>query len=367
MIWLKKIDKHELGLVFQNGEFKELITEGRHLVGSIFSKTRTNIVNIVNYRLKHSEIDKIVKSGIISDNIAHVLSIKDNERAIVWKDDRIDGLLPAGNHILWKGFYKIKVEIVDIKNVKFTHNELNLILQTEGASLLLNEFIVEEGHSGLMFQNSVFMEELKPGRYAFWKDVAKVKLFHKDKRNQMEDISGQEIMTADRVSLRINATVHYNIEDALKVVTKVENLEQALYREAQSVLRAVVGTRDLEQLLTDKNSVTGELEDELSKRIKNIGLQVSGFGIKDIILPGDMKDLLNRVIEAKKQAEANFISRREETAAIRNQVNTAKILENNPTLMRLKELEILEKVALNTNLQILLGEEGLTKKVMKLL
>ena len=77
-----------------------------------------------------------------------------------------------------------------------------------------------------------------------------------------------------------------------------------------------------------------------------------GSAIRDVILPGEMKVLLNRVTEAKKAAEANLIARREETAAMRSQANTAKLLADNPTLMRLRELEVLEKVAANSKLNV---------------
>ena len=91
------------------------------------------------------------------------------------------------------------------------------------------------------------------------------------------------------------------------------------------------------------------------------------MGIRDVILPGDMKDLLNKVTEAKKAAEANLITRREETAAVRAQLNAARILESNPTLMPLRELEVLEKVTDKTNLNVILGDKGLADKVIKLL
>jgi regulator of protease activity HflC (stomatin/prohibitin superfamily) len=90
-------------------------------------------------------------------------------------------------------------------------------------------------------------------------------------------------------------------------------------------------------------------------------------GIRDVLLPGEMKTLLNRVTEAKKSAEANLIVRREETAAMRSQANTAKLLEGNPTLMRLRELEILEKVAASSKLNVVLGEKGLAERVVNLL
>lgn len=68
------------------------------------------------------------------------------------------------------------------------------------------------------------------------------------------------------------------------------------------------------------------------------------MGVKDVILPGDMKEILNQVVEAEKVAQANVIRRREETAATRSLLNTAKLMDDNPTLLRLKELEMLEKV-----------------------
>ena len=86
-----------------------------------------------------------------------------------------------------------------------------------------------------------------------------------------------------------------------------------------------------------------------------------------MILPGDMKDLMNKVTEAKKAAEANLIVRREETAAMRSQANTAKVLEGNPTLMRLRELEVLERVATSGKLNVVLGEKGLAERVVNLL
>jgi regulator of protease activity HflC (stomatin/prohibitin superfamily) len=130
---------------------------------------------------------------------------------------------------------------------------------------------------------------------------------------------------------------------------------------------AVVGGRELDQFLADKDAVAKELETMVRQRVAALGLEVISVGIRDVILPGDMKDLMNKVTEAKKAAEANLIVRREETAAMRSQANTAKVLEGNPTLMRLRELEVLEKVATSGKLNVVLGEKGLAERVVNLL
>jgi regulator of protease activity HflC (stomatin/prohibitin superfamily) len=210
-------------------------------------------------------------------------------------------------------------------------------------------------------------DPLPPGKYAFWKNMAKVMLVPVDLRETMLDIGGQEIMTADKVSLRLNAVATYRVADAHKALSAADDARQALYREAQLALRAVVGARELDQFLADKDAVAKELEAIVRQRVAALGLEVISVGIRDVILPGDMKDLMNKVTEAKKAAEANLIVRREETAAMRSQANTAKVLEGNPTLMRLRELEVLERVATSGKLNVVLGEKGLAERVVNLL
>jgi len=161
--------------------------------------------------------------------------------------------------------------------------------------------------------------------------------------------------------------VAFRVTHPLKAVTAVDDFRQALYREAQLALRGVIGTKDLDSLLSDKDQVAGELSGLVKNRATAFGLEVVTLGIRDVVLPGEMKDLLNKVTEARKAAEANLITRREETAAMRAQANTARLLETTPVLMRLRELEVLEKVADKANLTVVLGEGGLADRVVKLL
>jgi regulator of protease activity HflC (stomatin/prohibitin superfamily) len=219
----------------------------------------------------------------------------------------------------------------------------------------------------VLFIDGDFVETLPPGRYAFWKNMAQVKFVQEDLREAMFDVAGQDIMTADKVTLRMNAVVTYRVADARTAVSTVDDVRQAIYREAQLALRAVVGARELDTFLMEKDGVASELADMVRARAKTLGVELIAVGIRDIILPGEMKDLMNKVMEAKKAAEANLIARREDTAAIRSQANTAKLLADNPTLMRLRELEVLEKVAANSKLNIVLGEKGLTDRVMNML
>ncbi|MHC5055520.1 MAG: slipin family protein [Planctomycetota bacterium] len=361
-----RIRRHERGLWFRDREFQGVLQPGRHWFLDPLGKVRVDVVSVRNVWLRHPDLDVIARSGALGKE-AEVLDLADAQRALVWVDGRFEAALGPGLHVLWKVFHSVRVEIVDAREVRLDREDVHVILKAPRAEDVLDSFRVEEGHVALFFRDCEFVSRLSPGTHAFWRNVGKVKVFHIDARESMVDISGQEIMTADKVTLRLNAVVTYRVADAVKSVMEVEDAKQALYREGQLALRAVIGTRDLDKLLSEKDAVAGELEGILKDRATAFGIEVIALGIRDVILPGEMKDLMNKVIEARKAAEASLVTRREETAAIRSQANTAKILAQNPTLMRLRELEVLEKVAGNTKLSVVLGEKGLAEKVVNLL
>jgi regulator of protease activity HflC (stomatin/prohibitin superfamily) len=359
-----KIRSYEMGLYFRNGEFKGLLAAGSHWLFDPLLRVHVEIVSQRDPWLVHDKLDMIVKSGALADR-AQVLDLKDHERALVWVEGRFSHVLAPGLYAYWTGQRKVKVEIIDARAVRFEHDDLKVI--TRAGKHLLDVCAIERNHVGVLFQDGRYVETLVPGLYAFWRNTADAKVVEVDTRETMVDVSGQDIMTADKVSLRMNALVTYRIVDARKAVSATDDARQSLYRETQLALRAVVGVRELDVFLSDKDAVVGDIEELVRRRAGELGLEVVSVGIRDVILPGDMKDLMNKVTEAKKAAEANLIVRREETAAMRSQANTAKLLESSPTLMRLRELEVLERIATASKLNVVLGEKGLTDRVVNLL
>ena len=361
-----KIRNYEIGLHFRDGEFQGLLGEGRHRLFDPWGKVRVDVVSRRDPWLVHEKLDVIVKSGALKDR-AVVLDLKDYQRALVWIDGRFSHLLPPGLFAYWNDLRDVKVETVDARSIRFEHTDLSIITRSALAERVLDVSTIEQGHQGVLFIDGKYVETLSPGRYAFWKNTAQVKTVTVDVRETMIDVVGQDIMTNDKVTLRMNAVATYRVVDPRQAVSTVDDVKQALYREVQLALRAVVGARELDALLADKDVVAREVEEQVRKRVGELGLELVSVGVRDIILPGEMKDLMNKVTEAKKAAEANLIVRREETAAMRSQVNTAKLLQDNPTLMRLRELEVLEKIAATSKLNVVLGEKGLADKVMNLL
>ena len=360
-----KVRGDEAGLHFRDGEFLGLLGEGTHW---LFDPKGSHTVEVASRRapqLAHEKLDVVVRSGALK-GAAVVVDLKDDQRGLVWVDGRFAAVLGPGLYAYWLGPRDVRVEAVDARRPRFEHAELAVITRRPSALALLDVVDVSRNAAGVLFLDGAFVDTLAPGRYAFWRGAADARVVEVDLREATLDVGGQEVMTADKVTLRLNAVLAYRVADPRRAVSAADDARQALYREAQLALRAVVGSRDLDALLADKEVVAREAADLLAPRAADLGMAVASAGVRDVILPGEMKDLMNKVTEARKAAEANLIARREETAAVRSQANTAKLLADNPALMRLRELEALEKVAASAKLNVVLGEKGLADRVVNL-
>jgi regulator of protease activity HflC (stomatin/prohibitin superfamily) len=361
-----KVRSYEVGLHFRDGEFRGLLGTGTHWFFDPLGRVRVEVVSQRTPQFVHEQLDLIVKSGELKGRAA-VVDLRDDQRALVWIDGRFAGVRAPGLYVYWTGRRDVRIEVVDARRPRFEHEDLKHIVRSPAVSPLLEVCTVSRGCVGVLFLDGRYADTLEPGPYAFWRGVADTRLVEVDLREANLDVGGQEIMTADKVTLRLNAVVNYRVVDPRRAVCAADDARQALYREAQLALRAVVGARDLDALLADKDVVARETSELLRPRAGELGLEVVSAGVRDVILPGDMKELMNKVTEARKAAEANLVTRREETAAMRSQANTARLLADNPMLLRLRELEALEKIAAAGHLNVMLGEKGLAERVVNLL
>jgi regulator of protease activity HflC (stomatin/prohibitin superfamily) len=226
---------------------------------------------------------------------------------------------------------------------------------------------VADTEIGLLIVNGEFVEALAPGVHGFWTFNRSIVVDKVDTRLQIMEVSGQEILTKDKVSVRANLSVTFEVVDAVRARLSVAKLSDYLYRELQFGLRQSIGTKTLDEILADKGGLDNGVLAYVKSRVEPHGLEVTGVGVKDVILPGDMKAILNQVVEAEKAAQANVIKRREETSATRSLLNTAKLMDEHPTLMRLKELEALEKITDKVDrLTVFGGLDGVLNDTVKL-
>jgi regulator of protease activity HflC (stomatin/prohibitin superfamily) len=264
----------------------------------------------------------------------------------------VEILPPATRRLYWRGIVDISVEVVDTALEaqlppelahRLTQTQLRLRAVTGLAGVL--QVQVPDHGAGILYQDGKVERLLQAGNYAFWKFNRNIAVELVDLRLQAMEVSGQEILTRDKVSLRLNLAATWRYTDVLKAHAQLAKPAEQLYRELQFGLRAAVGTRSLDELLENKTVIDETVSVHMRAKLSALGLELDGVGVKDIVLPGEMKTILAQVVEAGKAAEANVIRRREETAATRSLLNTAKVMEDNPVALRLKELETLERVA----------------------
>ena len=204
--------------------------------------------------------------------------------------------------------------------------------------------MVENHEAGLLFVEGRLVERLAPGRHAFWTAGRKIEVKRLDLRPQAVEITAQEMLTKDRIALRVTLTAFRRIVDPERAVGTVADVDAWLYRLAQFAIREAVAARTLDEVLSAKNALDAELRTYVRERVQETGIEVTELGVKDVILPGEIRELVNKVVEAERTAKANLIRRQEETAATRSLLNTAKLMEDNPLLLRLKELESIERL-----------------------
>jgi regulator of protease activity HflC (stomatin/prohibitin superfamily) len=229
------------------------------------------------------------------------------------------------------------------------------------------EVTAPAGSVALRFVNGVLDAELPAGRHAAFTAVEKVSFAVIDLKERLLHVTGQEVMTKDRVTLRLNLSSAFRVTDARRLATVARNPDDVLYLAMQLAARDAVSSRTLDELLAAREELAKAMTSAVAERASAVGLELSELGLKDLVLPGEMKELLNKVIGAQKEAEANVIFRREETAATRSLAQTAKVLSENPLLVRLKELEAYKDLAHKVGqVHLVLGESALPKLELKL-
>lgn len=284
------------------------------------------------------------------------------ERAIVSRNGRPFAFLRPGTHLVWVVDPSTEVEVhsIDAPMPELTEALVALVPRTE--YVLVD---VPQHARGLLFVGERYERDLAPGRHAFWTSPSgPVSVRVVDVRRQQVTLAGQELMTRDKVTIRLSLLVEYAVEDPVLSTFATVDVRDAIYGAVQLAARDYVASVTLDGLLEGRRAMTAYLASEVAPKARAIGVVVGELGVKDVVLPGEMKTLLNRVIEAEKEAAANVISRREEAAATRLRASSAKIFEEQPILMRLTELEALKDVAKSVgDLRIVVGDAGLERLI----
>lgn len=340
------INKYQKALVFNSrNEFEKFLNPGSYwLFGN-----KTVFLYPTNQEFKPPIELAILLEDPEFSAATICISVKDNEVALKFRNGILNGVLPTGNYVYWKGYVDFDFNIVNLNEVDIGINLDTSLLSNRLLTPYLRSFTVDTWEKGLLYINGSFIKILTSGTYYFWKNAIPINVYKTDTRVQQMEMSGQELLTKDKANIRMNAFVSYQITNIIKALAENKDVEKQLYVAIQLALREYVGTILFDDLLQKKTELQSYVLNRVGERAMMLGIQMQSFGIRDIILPGDMKDIMNQVLIAEKKAQANSITRREETASTRSLMNTAKLMEDNPMLYKLKEMEFIEKIADNIN------------------
>jgi len=348
------VKKNERGLLLRNGDFERVLQPGTHWLFAGLDVLKVELFSIDAPAFVHRLTEYLLtqEPEVVEAEFVRVELNVDQAGLRTEHGVLVEVLPPDTRRLYWKGLAEVAVEVVNLDTaIELPAALTSRLLQTQlrPRSILglggVLQVIVPEFGAGILRVNGKVERLLGPGSFAFWKFNREVSVELIDLRLQAVEVTGQEILTRDKVALRLNLSATWRYTDVLTAFKELAKPAEHLYRELQFGLRAAVGTRSLDELLENKGVVDEVVTAQVKAKLAALGLELTSVGVKDIVLPGEMKTILAQVVEAGKSAEANVIRRREETAATRSLLNTAKVMEDNPVALRLKELETLERVA----------------------
>jgi regulator of protease activity HflC (stomatin/prohibitin superfamily) len=335
----------ERALLTRNGRLERVLAPGRHRILDPLRELAVEVLEVV--RAEFPAARHAVLKAARPDLAAELFTAVEThagEVAIVSLDGRPSHLVtPWQTRVFWKVATAVTVERIDTAaNPKVEPRHLVMIDRARIS--VLSETVVENHEAGLLHVEGRFVERLAPGRHAFWTVDRKVEVKRLDLRPQAVEITAQEMLTRDRIALRVTLTLLRRIVDPERAQAAAVDVDGWLYRLVQFAIREAVAARSLDEVLAARGELDTELRSYVRERVSEAGVEVIELGIKDVILPGEIRVLVNKVVEAERTAKANLIRRQEETAATRSLLNTARLMEENPLLLRLKELESLERL-----------------------
>lgn len=212
--------------------------------------------------------------------------------------------------------------------------------------IYIKSITIFEYEKGLRYHRGKLVRVLEAGKYLYYAPATTI--ITVDTRPRITSVTGQEVITADSVSIKLSIALKYRVDDPFKAISSSEDYHNLLYTTVQAELRAVVARTGIDDLLETRLDLSRTLYKAVKEEIAPYGLELISAQIKDIMFPGELKKVFSQVIKAKKEGLATLEKVRAESAALRNLANAARMLEGNPTLAWLRLMQAVSETSGNT-------------------
>jgi len=268
-----------------------------------------------------------------------------------------------------------------------------------------HELIIKNTHRGLRYADGRLTDVLDAGRYRlpprsrFGVRRPVVEIVLVDIRERELTIKGQEILTSDKVAVRVSILTQFRVVDPVAATERVAAYEERLYSDVQLAARRSLASMTLEAILTNRNQLSEDILRDLLGVAAGYGVEILRADVKDIIFPGNLQDIMNRVLAAQRLSEAQLVEARTraetaaldarsraesdqvaaatraeatrltaeaeaeaqririvaEVEALQRQAEAAEAYARHPALLRLRELDTLSALAYNAQARIYVG------------
>ena len=334
------INENQKGFLSRNGKYVKLLDAGKYY---IFGDREIEVVDLKNPLSSDvCPLDTLISDKRIAGHVS-VVEVGDEELALHYVNGKFYSVLYPGKYAFWEITDRHEYKIIDVSTPIVDDTVPEYVFSKIPSSRYIKIEVAQYQKARLYF-NQKLEKILDAGTYYFWRNSVKIDVSFVDTRLTQMNVTGQEILTWDKVSLRINFVCSYRVTDYVKILTEIDDFKEQMHVAIQLALRGYVGKYKLDEILENKDQMSRFVLERLKAKEKDLFVEIADAGVKDIILPGEIRDIMNTVLIAEKRAQANVITRREEVASTRSLLNTAKLMDENKTLYKLKELEYVERI-----------------------
>ena len=337
------INENQRGLLFKNGKFVKLLSAGKY---RLFGGSSVEVLPLdEDLCPENCSLETLLQNKEIAGQTA-VAEVGEQEIALHFVNGKFVEALEKGKYAFWTAAQKHEFRTVSTAAPEVGDSVPAYIMEQMLPHFYMKLYVASY-QKALLYFNKRFEKMLEPGTYYFWKNDVDVETKTIDTRLTQMNITGQEILTQDKVSLRVNFVCNYRVTDYVRALTEIDDYTEQLHVAAQLAMREYVGRHKLDEILESKDRMSEYIVARLQEKAPALFVEIIDGGVKDTILPGEIRDIMNTVLLAEKRAQASVITRREEVASTRSLLNTARLMEENQTLYRLKELEYIERICGN--------------------
>ena len=191
------------------------------------------------------------------------------------------------------------------------------------------ELIIKETHRGLRYQDGVLTDILAAGRYEIPREIKlpfyrrpRIEITLVDIRERDLTIKGQEILTADKVAIRVSIIVQFRVADPRSAVLAVANYEERLYSDVQLAARRSLASMKLDEILTNRNRLSEDILADVKEIAATYGVSILRADVKDLVFPGNLQEIMNRVLTAERLSQAQLIEARTKAETQRIEAQT---------------------------------------------